>query len=61
MTRSTHHVHWSRGGTATQRTWSGRVRALVDQLSKPFDGCLCWRIGGILIRLLPAWTPPKQR
>jgi hypothetical protein len=40
--------------------WSSQVRHLLDRLGHAFDGCLCWRIGGLLIRLMPAWTPPKR-
>ncbi len=60
MNGSTHRVRWSFGEAALPKAWIARVHALADALVAP-DACLCWRLGGLLIRLSPTWRPSKAR
>lgn len=60
MTGSTHRIRRSLRIGAMPRARPARVRALTDRLVSP-DTCLCWRLGGLLIRLSRVWRPPKPR
>ena len=58
MTSSSHGIRrWLREG-APSNGWPARIHALTDRLFAS-DACLCWRLGGLLIRLAPAWRPPR--
>lgn len=39
-----------------QMVFLARLRAVNDTLFAR-DACLCWRLGGLLIRLSPTWRP----